>query len=90
MEGPLAVERHRQRGQREVFDPGVVEPLEDPQGLGLRRLRHVAHVRHRRGRDARGGEALAPGLGVFRSQPRVEQRDELVAIANAVRVRPEA
>ncbi len=89
MEGALAVEGQRERGQGQVVDPRVLEPLEDPERRRLWRLGDVADVRDRSGGHAGGPEALEPGRRWLGAETLLDQRDEGVAVADAVGVRPE-
>ena len=89
MEGALAVEGQRERGQGQVVDSRVLEPLEDPERRRLWRLGDVADVRDRSGGHAGGPEALEPGRRRLGAKTILDQRDDGVAVADAVGVRPE-
>ena len=60
MEWPLAVERQRHAGQRQIGNPGMRDMLEDAERVCLLRVRDVRYVRHRCDRDTGVGELSVP------------------------------
>ena len=89
MARPLARERDGERGEPEVGDGRMGQGLEHLERRRLLRVDDVRDVRHGRRRHARLPELLVPLARVALAKALREDRDELVAVPNAVRVRAE-